>query len=501
MNTYLLQQPLPPHRPGGGGRTACRRRIGNDKDFLATRVSYKLNLKGPSVHRADRLLDLAGGGPPRLPEPARRRVRHGARRRRRRSACPQRPGYLYQEGGTTARRPLPRLRRARPRAPCCGNGAGVVVLKRLARRPGRRRHVLRGDPGLGHQQRRRAQGRLHRAERRRPGRGRSRRRRRAAGVTPDTIAYVEAHGTGTPLGDPIEVAALTQAFRAGTERRGFCALGSVKTNIGHLDAAAGVAGLIKTVLALRAPADPAEPPLRAPEPEDRLRRAARSTSTTALRDWEPPDGSAAPRRRQLASASAAPTRTWSSRRRRAPEASGPSRPLAAAAALGAARRRRWRRRPATWPAHLRGAPGPVAWPTSPTRCRRAAGPSPTGAPWSAGDGREEAARALRRRASRSGSSPATGESRRAGRWPSSSPARARSTRAWGAGSTRPSRSSASEVDRCGELLAAAPRRLDLREVLVPPAPDGSRRPPSGCGQTALAQPALSSSSTPWPGSG
>ena len=100
-----------------------------------------------------------------------------------------------------------------------------------------------------------AQGRLHRAERRRPGRGDRRgagggRRRR-----PRRIGYVEAHGTGTPLGDPIEVAALTQAFRARTGApRLLRASARSRRNIGHLDAAAGVAGLIKTVLALRAPA-------------------------------------------------------------------------------------------------------------------------------------------------------------------------------------------------------------------------------------------------------
>ena len=71
-----------------------------------------------------------------------------------------------------------------------------------------------------------------------------------AGVDADSISYVEAHGSGTPVGDPIEIAALTRAFRTYTQRSGYCAVGAVKTNIGHLDAAAGIAGIIKTVLAL-----------------------------------------------------------------------------------------------------------------------------------------------------------------------------------------------------------------------------------------------------------
>ena len=71
-----------------------------------------------------------------------------------------------------------------------------------------------------------------------------------AGIEPETISYVEAHGTATSLGDPIEIAALTRAFRSRTAKSGFCAIGSLKTNVGHLDTAAGVAGLIKTVLAL-----------------------------------------------------------------------------------------------------------------------------------------------------------------------------------------------------------------------------------------------------------
>lgn len=72
-----------------------------------------------------------------------------------------------------------------------------------------------------------------------------------AEVEPETVTYIEAHGTGTPLGDPIEIAALTQAFSLQTQKKGFCAIGSVKTNVGHLDTAAGVTGLIKTVLALK----------------------------------------------------------------------------------------------------------------------------------------------------------------------------------------------------------------------------------------------------------
>jgi acyl transferase domain-containing protein len=70
-----------------------------------------------------------------------------------------------------------------------------------------------------------------------------------ADASPDDVGYVECHGTGTAVGDPLEIDALTRAFRTGTERRGFCAIGSVKTNIGHLEQTAGLAALIKTALA------------------------------------------------------------------------------------------------------------------------------------------------------------------------------------------------------------------------------------------------------------
>src|SRR5204862_8239217 len=88
-----------------------------------------------------------------------------------------------------------------------------------------------------------------------------------AGVPPETISYDEAHGTGTPLGDPIEIEGLTKAFRADTAKTNFCAIGSVKSNIGHLDTAAGVAGLIKTALALQHKLLPASLHFDAPNPK------------------------------------------------------------------------------------------------------------------------------------------------------------------------------------------------------------------------------------------
>lgn len=88
-----------------------------------------------------------------------------------------------------------------------------------------------------------------------------------AEIDPETVTYIEAHGTGTPLGDPIEIAALTEAFRASTQKKGFCAIGSVKTNVGHLDTAAGVTGLIKTVLALKHKLLPPSLHFEAPNPK------------------------------------------------------------------------------------------------------------------------------------------------------------------------------------------------------------------------------------------
>ncbi|MGC4066131.1 MAG: hypothetical protein QM784_16095 [Polyangiaceae bacterium] len=91
-----------------------------------------------------------------------------------------------------------------------------------------------------------------------------------AQITADTVGYVEGHGTATPMGDPIEVEALTRAFRESTARNGFCCLGSVKGNVGHLDAAAGIAGLLRALLALKHRTLPATAHFESGNPQLRL---------------------------------------------------------------------------------------------------------------------------------------------------------------------------------------------------------------------------------------
>ncbi len=223
--------------------------LGNDLANLSTRVSYKFNLRGPSyalhtacstslvaVHLACQslLIDecqiaLAGGVAVNVPHKA---------------------GYLYQHGGILSPDGHCRAFDAEAQGTIFGNGVGVVVLKRLedALADGDTVHaIIRGSasnndgaakasftaPGVEGQAEVIAEALAN------------------AGVRPETISYIEAHGTGTTLGDSIEVRALTRAFRTSTTQQGFCAIGSVKSNIGHLDTAAGISSLIKTVLALK----------------------------------------------------------------------------------------------------------------------------------------------------------------------------------------------------------------------------------------------------------
>ena len=179
---------------------------------------------------------------------------------------PQTTGYLYQQGGVLSPDGHCRAFDARARGTVSGNGVGAVVLKRLddALSDGDNiRAVILGSavnndgsdkigftaPSVDGQAKVVAEALS------------------LAGVSPETIGYIEAHGTGTPLGDPIEIAALQQVFRAKTKARGICAIGSVKTNIGHVDEAAGVAGLIKTVLALEHKVIPPSLHFQQPNPE------------------------------------------------------------------------------------------------------------------------------------------------------------------------------------------------------------------------------------------
>jgi len=248
MNTYLLTNLLanPELAKSAAGLPM---KIAGDKDFLATRVSYKLDLGGPSVvvqtacstslvavHLAcqgllsgDCDMALVGGVSVKVP---------------------QRAGYLYQQDGIASPDGHCRAFDEKAQGTVGGSGVAIVVLKRLADaiEDGDLIHaVIKGSainndgsnkvgytaPGVDGQAKVIAAAHA------------------MAEVEPESIGYIETHGTGTSLGDPIEIAALTQCFRAATNKKGFCAVGSVKTNVGHLDAAAGVTSLIKAALALR----------------------------------------------------------------------------------------------------------------------------------------------------------------------------------------------------------------------------------------------------------
>ncbi len=256
--------------------------IGNSGDYLTTRVSYKFNLKGPShliqsacstslvaVHVACQSLlneecDIAvvGGITVSVTQPN---------------------GYIYLEGGIASPDGHCRAFDAAAQGTIFSSGVGVVVLKRLdeARAAGDTIHaVIKGSainndgalkvgytaPSVVGQA-----GVISEAL-------------ANAGVATDTIGYIEAHGTGTAMGDPIEIQALTQAFRADTSANGFCALGSLKTNIGHLGAAAGIAGLIKVVLALKHKQIPPSLHFTRPNPEIDFANSPFFVATQ-LRDW------------------------------------------------------------------------------------------------------------------------------------------------------------------------------------------------------------------------
>ena len=245
LNTYFMDRGL----KGRFAEEYIPTLIGSDKDFLSTRISYKLNLRGPSltiqtacstsmvaVHMARQSLlneesDMALAGAISV-------------------RVPHRAGYLCDGGGIVSPDGHVRAFDAKANGTVFGSGGGILVLKRLADAlaDGDNIHaVIKGSavnndgaekagyttPSVNGQADVVVEALAN------------------SGVEADSITYVEAHGSGTPVGDPVEVMALTKAFRTFTGRSGYCGLGSVKTNVGHLDAAAAVAGMIKTILALK----------------------------------------------------------------------------------------------------------------------------------------------------------------------------------------------------------------------------------------------------------
>jgi len=264
INTYLLFNLLAnPDLLATVGLEQIK--FGNHQDLLTTRAAYKLNLQGSgitiqtacstslvAVHLACQSLlfgecdmVLAGGVS---------------------VSVPQKAGYLYQEGGILSPDGHCRAFDARARGTVGGSGVGIVVLKRLkdALEDGDRIQATILGSAINND------GSLKIGYTAPSVEGQAKAITEAqaiAGIDPETISYIEAHGTGTALGDPVEIAALTQAFSLRTNKKGFCAIGSVKTNIGHLGAAAGVAGLIKTVLALKHKLIPPSLHFEQPNPE------------------------------------------------------------------------------------------------------------------------------------------------------------------------------------------------------------------------------------------
>ncbi|WP_224241279.1 polyketide synthase [Hyalangium gracile] len=267
--------------------------LGNDKDFLATRVAYKLDLRGPAldvqtacstslvaVHAACQSLQagqcdmaLAGGVS---------------------VIAPQAVGYRYREGSIFSRdgrcRPFDRD----ASGTVVGSGVGVVVLKRLvdALRDGDTVHAVILGAAVNNDGARKASFTAPGVE------GQEeviRSALRTAGIAPQSIGFVEAHGTGTRLGDPIEIEALARAYGKAPGHR--CAVGSVKSNVGHLAAASGIAGMIKAILALKHRRIPPTAHFRAPNEHIDFAATPFFVNTEVL-DWEKGD---APRRAAVSS--------------------------------------------------------------------------------------------------------------------------------------------------------------------------------------------------------
>jgi acyl transferase domain-containing protein/surfactin synthase thioesterase subunit len=280
VSSYLVDRlPFSADLPGTTGNLT---HLGNDKDFPSTRISYKLNLTGPSinvqtacstslvaVHLACQAI-LAGECDMALAGAATVRV-------------PQRVGYTSVKGGILSPDGHCRAFDADAQGTIFGSGVGAVLLKDLAAAVADGNHIYAVISGSAINND--GADKVSYTASSVPGQARAMiEALLIADVSPDDIAYVECHGTGTVIGDPLEIDALTRAFRTRTERRGFCAIGSVKTNIGHLEQTAGLAALIKTALALKHGKIP--PSLNFQKPNSKIDFAASPFFVnTQCRDW------------------------------------------------------------------------------------------------------------------------------------------------------------------------------------------------------------------------
>ncbi|MDJ0836974.1 MAG: amino acid adenylation domain-containing protein [Acidobacteriota bacterium] len=292
LNNYLLNTLT--NRPDAlANTTIIQVAMGNDKDYLATRVAYRLNLKGPCVtvqtacstalvalHTARQSLllgdcdmALAGGV----------------------TVAPPQYGYLYEEGMLLSPDGHCRSFDADAKGTIFGSGVGLVVLKRLADA------IADGDSIYavvkGSATNNDGSAKVGYTAPSVDGQAAVIQKALAnAGVESESVSYIETHGTATPLGDPIEMAALIKAYRRDQRGKHAVSIGSVKSNLGHLDAAAGSAGLIKTVLSLQHGALPPSLHYRQPNPKIDFEGLFRVNNT--LIPWET-DG--APRRAGVSS--------------------------------------------------------------------------------------------------------------------------------------------------------------------------------------------------------
>jgi acyl transferase domain-containing protein len=281
-NTYLANNLLRSRRLGSA--SGFELVTGNGTDFLTTRVSYKLNLRGPSVDIqtacSTSLVAVAAACQSLLSYQCDIALAGGVS-----ITVPQRTGYVHQPGMILSPDGHCRAFDARARGTVAGEGAGVVVLKRLSDAVADRDHILAVILGSAINN----DGALKVGFTAPSVEGQAEvitLAQAVAGVKPDTIEYVETHGTGTELGDPIEVAGLIRAFGAPAGGPGACGLGSVKTNIGHADAAAGVASLIKAVMALVHREMPPSLHFEPPNPALELDRSPFFVNAS-LRPWPP----------------------------------------------------------------------------------------------------------------------------------------------------------------------------------------------------------------------